>query len=331
MVGQADEIRSFLEGRVRGCTGVELLEGDASMRLYYRVFTPGRTFILCRDAAFIDVPAHEYPFAVVHELIRDHVPVPEIIAMDARKGLLLLEDLGDELLEYAFPRLDRDSIVSIYEGCIENMFSMQRIRGEGAVPFSLEFDTDKLMFEFSFFIDHALRGYFGASPAPAELRELTGEFSKIARLLDRRELFVFNHRDYHSRNIILHDGRSCVIDFQDARRGLPQYDAVSLLRDSYVRLDTDIFSYLKNYCYEGGRDMGIHTMGRDEFNYYFDLMAFQRNIKALGTFGYQAAVRGNNRYEKYIRPTAAYLDDYVARHDELSRAWRILEPHLSAH
>ena len=331
MAGPVDDIRSFLEESVRDFSGYELLDGDASARLYYRVFAEGRTYVLCRDAAFIGVPVPDYPFAVVHELIRDHVPVPEIIRRDSRRGLLLLEDLGDELLEYAFPRLDRDSIVSIYEGCIENMLSIQRIRGEGAAPFSLEFDTDKLMFEFNFFIEHALHGYFGAPTAPAELRDLSSEFLKIARILDRRDLFVLNHRDYHSRNIILHDGRSYIIDFQDARMGLPQYDAVSLLRDSYVRLDPDIFSYLKNYCYEGGRDMGVHAMGKDDFNYFFDIMAFQRNIKALGTFGYQVSARGNVRYEKYIRPTAAYLGDYAARRDELSKAWRILSAHLSAH
>ena len=45
------------------------------------------------------------------------------------------------------------------------------------------------------------------------------------------------HRDYHSRNLMLHDGSLYIIDFQDARMGPDTYDLVSLLRDSYVDID----------------------------------------------------------------------------------------------
>ena len=44
------------------------------------------------------------------------------------------------------------------------------------------------------------------------------------------------HRDYHSRNLMLHDGSLYIIDFQDARMGPDTYDLASLLRDSYVDL-----------------------------------------------------------------------------------------------
>ena len=47
---------------------------------------------------------------------------------------------------------------------------------------------------------------------------------------------VLCHRDYHSRNLMLHDGQLYIIDFQDARMGPDTYDLVSLLRDSYVDL-----------------------------------------------------------------------------------------------
>ena len=44
------------------------------------------------------------------------------------------------------------------------------------------------------------------------------------------------HRDYHSRNLMLHEAQLYIIDFQDARMGPDTYDLVSLLRDSYVDL-----------------------------------------------------------------------------------------------
>ena len=177
------------------------------------------------------------------------------------------------------------------------------IRGKGGVPFSLSFDVEKLMFEFDFFMEHALAGYFRA-PAGTDLtRPLrTAVPDDSGGILYRPELFVLNHRDYHSRNIILCNDVPYIIDFQDARMGLPQYDAVSLLRDSYVTLAPVLFEWLKNFYYEGSREVGIHAMGRDEFDYYFDLMAFQRNVKALGTFGYQVTARGNHAVRAVHRP-----------------------------
>ena len=325
---RADENASlFLSEHVPGYTGVVPLEGDASARSYYRVFTGSGTYVLCCDSALIDNREADYSFLRVYNLLKETVPIPRILAIDGKKGLLLMQDLGDDLLEYAFPLLTKDKIISIYEYCLENLFLIQCVRGEGSAPFSMSFDVEKLMFEFNFFIEHALLGYFKASGHSAELQCLKSEFLTIAGLLVRPELFVLNHRDYHSRNIIIYTDVPYIIDFQDARMGLPQYDAVSLLRDSYIQLDPVLFTYLKNFYYEGGLERGIHSMGKDEFDYYFDIMAFQRNIKAIGTFGYQAG-RGNRRFEKYIGPTVAYLADYAERQDELKKAWGILCRHI---
>ncbi len=327
---QVDEsIRSFLAGTLGGFTAVEPLAGDASTRRYWRVRAEGHTWVLCSDPGFINKPETEYPFTVVYNLLKDSIPVPEIRAMDSRSGLLLLQDLGDDLLEYMYPLCDEDTVTRLYQSCIENLFSIQMIRGKGERPFSLYFNVEKLMYEFDFFMKHALGGYYQARLTDHDREALRSAFFEIAGALYRPEHFVLAHRDYHSRNIIIFNDIPYIIDFQDARMGLPQYDAVSLLRDSYVTLNAGIFEYLKNYYYEGGKEMDIHSMGRDEFNYYFDLMAFQRNVKALGTFGYQVSSRGNSRYERYIRLTADYLGDYAERQDKLGKAWRILCNYLN--
>ena len=64
-------------------------------------------------------------------------------------------------------------------------------------------------------------------------RRLRANCAAIAEEL-AAEPRVLCHRDYHSRNLMLHDGSSYIIDFQDARMGPDTYDLVSLLRDSYV-------------------------------------------------------------------------------------------------
>ena len=117
------------------------------------------------------------------------------------------------------------------------------------------------------------------------------------------------HRDYHSRNLMLHAGSLYIIDFQDARMGPDTYDLASLLRDSYVDLaDRDVDDLIAYFIALRGRtDAAGGERSSVEFRRRFDLMAVQRNLKALGTFGYQTMSRGNPVYIQYIPRTLRYL------------------------
>ena len=55
-------------------------------------------------------------------------------------------------------------------------------------------------------------------------------------------------------------------------------------------------------------------------------MCVQRNLKALGTFGYMATVRGNTVYLPYIPRTLAHVRRNLARHPELAGLRRALAP-----
>ena len=121
------------------------------------------------------------------------------------------------------------------------------------------------------------------------------------------------HRDYHSRNLMLHDEQLYIIDFQDARMGPDTYDLVSLLRDSYVDLPEQTVSELIAYFLALKGDDGQEAAFRDRF----DVMALQRNLKALGTFGYQTTARRNPVYIQYIPRTLRYVRDNLGRHAPL--------------
>lgn len=320
------DIHEFVRAAAGEPGEVTPLAGDASTRVYYRVAVGDKSFVACYDHTLLETPPDRHPFCVVHGIYRkNRVPVPEIHAIDAGRGLMLLQDLGDVLLEEAVRAMSGDEIKRTYESLLSICVRIQSIDTTSPLPpFRLSFDVEKLMYEFDFFIRHALHGRFNSPLSGSEETELRSEFEKIAALLYRPGLFVLNHRDYHSRNVILQGGSPFVIDFQDSRMGLPHYDLVSLLRDSYTSLGEEIFSHLKNTYYELARERGIHSMGRDEFEFYFDMMAFQRNVKALGTFGYQVTVMKKALYEKYIRPTAGYLGAYAGRRKELRKAGALL-------
>jgi aminoglycoside/choline kinase family phosphotransferase len=100
------------------------------------------------------------------------------------------------------------------------------------------------------------------------------------------------------------------------------YDLVSLLNDSYVTHDAAFVSEMKSAFFEGSRG----DPGGIESEY--DLAALQRNLKALGTFGFQIAARGNDVYLRYVAPTLALVRDNLERNRRWDRLGRTLARHL---
>jgi aminoglycoside/choline kinase family phosphotransferase len=129
---------------------------------------------------------------------------------------------------------------------------------------------------------------------------------------------------------MLHKGSLYIIDFQDARMGPDTYDLVSLLRDSYVDLpeaevDDLIAFFLALRCGPGERSTAEDG---EEFRRRFDLMALQRNLKALGTFGFQTISRRNPVYIQYIPRTLNYVRANLERYARFGRLQELLAAHL---
>jgi aminoglycoside/choline kinase family phosphotransferase len=322
-----ENIRYLFRSEDRNRLHISPIQGDASTRQYYRVSGSGGTAIACHDPLLHGADPYDYPFLVMHRILSEHgLPVPQLLAVSERKGLLLLEDCGTVQLQ-DIADSGNPSAADLYHEIIDMLAKLQSITGKrGKPPFSLSFDREKLMFEFDFFIEHALLGYFAPVSGSVDTGMLRSEFETIADILVQPEQFVLNHRDFHSRNIMIRNGKPVIIDFQDARMGLPQYDAVSLIRDSYVKLDPLLANELKARHYRVISESGLTVASYDEYLYLFDIMAFQRNVKALGTFCYQTAVLRKAGYEQSIAPTIAYLSDYTASRNELKKAGKLLRP-----
>ena len=83
----------------------------------------------------------------------------------------------------------------------------------------MAFDTSTLIWELAFFQSEFLLAYRHVTLALSVVAEaLRRELSTIAEEL-AAEPRVLCHRDYHSRNLMVHRNRLVVIDFQDARHG----------------------------------------------------------------------------------------------------------------
>ena len=303
------------------------LTGDASDRRYFRVLLhDSDSIVLALHAGPIDFEA--MPFVKVARLIT-HIPLPlpALLHHSNELGIIGLQDLGDVTLQAHLGAATADEHDALYRQAVSFIVQLQRrgaeLESPDYPPYGIAFDTDKLSWELEFFFKHFLRAYRGASPSVEAQRALSQEWSDIVNEL-AHEPRVLCHRDYHSRNLMLHEGGLFIIDFQDARMGPDTYDLVSLLRDSYVDLDSRQVDELIAYFLALKYDSGVSAADAAEFRRRFDLMALQRNLKALGTFGYMTVARGNPVYIQYIPRTLNYVRANLAKYPRFGRLRDIL-------
>ena len=186
----------------------------------------------------------------------------------------------------------------------------------------MAFDVEKLTWELEFFVKYFILGYRGVTLRDSERSALQEEWAAIVDEL-AAEPRVLCHRDYHSRNLMLSDASLYIIDFQDARMGPDTYDLASLLRDSYVDIaDWELDDLIAHFLALKG-DGHVQAFRRR-----FDLMALQRNLKALGTFGYQTMTRGNPVYIQYMPRTLRYARSNLDRYPRFARLRELLGTHV---
>ncbi len=325
--GRIDQFLDETGLRGRGARIVPLT-GDASDRRYFR--------ILLRDAPSQVLAVHpgaidfdRLPFVNVAQLLSAMpVPVPRILGYSNALGVMALDDLGDVTLQAHLGAASPADHAALYREAVSLIATIQLRGRELASPayvsYGVAFDVEKLTWELNFFTKHFLEGYRGAALTTAERGVLDAEFAAIAADL-ASEPRVLCHRDYHSRNLMLHDGRLYIIDFQDARMGPDTYDLVSLLRDSYVDFTAQQIEELIAFFL--AKRSGPPA-GEGDFRCRFDLMALQRNLKALGTFGFQTMSRGNTVYIQYIPRTLTYARDNLVRYPRFARLHEVLASHL---
>jgi hypothetical protein len=318
---QRERIDGYLQrsGLAARAPRVVPLTGDASDRRYYRILVPDApSIVLSLYAAPFEIDKLSF-INVARLLERMPVPIPMVLGHAADIGIVALEDLGDVTLQAHLGAASAAEHAALYRQAVALIAALQRRGAELESPefvsYGISFDVEKLGWELDFFLKHFVEAYRGVVIGEATREQLRREFAGLVEEL-ASEPRVLCHRDYHSRNLMLHHGRLYIIDFQDARMGPDTYDLVSLIRDSYVDLPDQTVDELIAYFLALKGETGSAAA----FRRRFDVMALQRNLKALGTFGYQTTTRRNPVYIQYIPRTLRYVRDNL---EHLPRFGRI--------
>jgi len=296
---------------------IDWLAGDGSDRCYFRVRSPelAHTFVLMQlsgtDAE--NLKLGRYDWIEISNILRaNKVAAPVCVSILGEYAALIIDDYGDTMLEtVALDCLAKSNInkcLPYFEGALNTVGKLLAIPATpGNVWTKRSFDRDRFIWELRFFVNKYLEPIARYSLSSREMSEFSNDVEAISSYLASASRY-FVHRDFHSRNIMIHNNETAIIDFQDARLGPPSYDLVSLVFDSYVPLTIETrltllekgFSHIKNAVGQAAVDRA-----REEWR----PMLLQRQLKAIGSFGYLTVDKLKGDYLKNVAPALQTLLD----------------------
>lgn len=296
-----------------GWEGAEIrpLAGDASFRRYFRVHRGGDTAVLM-DAP----PEHEDvgPFLLVagHLIERGFSP-PRPLAVDRARGLVLLEDFGDDrvapLLQRE-PQRERE----IYETAVDILARLSR----KPAPEDLDaYDDAAMAREVGLLAEWYCPAVSADVDEAGFLAAWREAWAPVLRTVRARPVLCL--RDYHADNLMVLGNRRDLglLDFQDALAGHPAYDLVSLLQDARRDVSPELeAAMLERYAAAAG----IEDPGA--FRADYEVLGAQRNTKILGIFTRLWRRDGKPHYLPFQPRVWSYLERNLA-HPALApvRAW----------
>lgn len=306
----------------------DALAGDASARRFFRVHfsrkNGGKTVVL---VVFPDEGGEEEVARygqMAEELGGAGLPVPKVERNNPQEGYMIIEDCGDELLQHAIRESDP---LPLYQQAIDLIVRMQERVSPETAEINPPFDEEKFTWELDFFLTHTLEGYYGAEIGASARAAFQDFFRAICReVLSQPRTFC--HRDYHSRNLLLEDGKLRIVDFQDGRLGPYTYDLVSLLEDPYAGLEDELREQLRAYYYVI-RPRALKAIFSDDFKRDYDMMSLQRLLKAAGTFGYMFMEKGKRWYVEYLPAVFQAVNEILSNYPELEGLEELLKKYVS--
>lgn len=313
-------IRDFLAAHGFGDALRRRIQGDASTRVYERLVHDGKSFVLMNAPRRPDGPPVRdgKPYSQIAHLAEDVTPfiaiarglaergfsAPRIVATKRENGLLVLEDLGHELVvrgDPAGPIEERYAAAAETLAALHRMDLPESLPVEPGLDYRLpRYDRDALLIELELLLDWylpKLKSVISGSNRDTFV-QLWDE--ALAPALEAPATWVL--RDYHSPNLLWLPQRQGIarvglLDFQDALMGPAAYDVASLLQDARVDVPEALeISLLSRYARE--RHAADPSFDAELFGQNYATLAAQRASKILGIF---ARLEKRDRKPQYLR------------------------------
>jgi tRNA threonylcarbamoyl adenosine modification protein YjeE len=303
--------------------------GDASTRSYERLALGDKHAILMNSPRRADGPpvrdgkpysaiAHladsVIPFAAMANGLRERgFSAPAIHHADLEQGLLIIEDLGEELVVTGDPPAP---IRERYETAVDALLMLHEQRLPDVLPVAPKvehhipyYDMSAFLIEVELLLDWFLPRLKVAIP-DSERESFRAQWRELLQpAIDARPTWVL--RDFHSPNLLWLPRRSGiarlgVLDFQDAVMGPPAYDLASLLQDARVDVPEQTELALLGR-YVRGRRQADPDFDPTQFIRIYVTLAAQRASKILGIFARLDMRDGKPQYLRHLPRVWGYL------------------------
>jgi len=302
MAERSAEISGFLARAGWGRAERRHLAGDASDRRYERLRLGGATAVLMDNppggaddpAAFASMARH---------LCALGLSAPAILAEDLPLGLMLLEDLGDDL----YARLlaaDPGREAELYAPAVDVLLRLHSAPPPPGLP---DLSAGDWATAAGFALDWYAFAATGAKPDGTDFHAALT--TALATHADGPRVLIL--RDYHAENLLWLPGRPGLarvglLDFQLGQLGQPGYDLVSLLQDARrdVRAETEA-AMVARFAAATGADPAT-------FAAHYATLGAQRALRILGVFARLCLVAGKPQYLRLIPRVWGQLQQNLA-------------------
>jgi aminoglycoside/choline kinase family phosphotransferase len=316
MSDRAAQRHDFVVRAGWGDAGERLLAGDASFRKYFRLTrSNGTAVVMDAPAPWEDVR----PFVRIGKhLLAMRLSAPEIWAIDEANGFLLLEDLGDDT--FARVLANGGDEAELYARATDVLAAVHAAPWHGLLPGLGGYEGEALI-EAAILLPEWYLAEATGRTTPAEVMEGYRATWRacLANLPAGPGALLL--RDFHKDNLLWLPQRPGVracglLDFQDAQRGHPSYDLVSLIEDAR----RDVSPAVQAACL--ARYLDATGLDAEEFRTGFALMAAQRHARIIGLFVRLLRRDGKPEYLPYL-PRVWGQFERALRHPALEplRTW----------
>jgi len=249
---------------------------------------------------------------------KHQINVPQIYQKSKDKKHYLQQDLGnatlfDTLMENGFTTEVKNS----FGQALRELAKVQWVAGTEAnfdqCFATKKFDEKAIMSDLLYF-----KYYF------ADLQKI--HYDKLAVLKEMEEWSrelgsiqpqMLMYRDFQSRNIMLYEGKTYLIDYQGAMQGPPHYDVASLLWQAKAQLPQEWKEELLREYIATLQAMPSARTDELHFRKSYNQFILLRLLQVLGAYGFRGLLEKKPHFLSSIAPALKNLEHFLSDNPQL--------------